>query len=482
MKPVRFRSLFSALLLTAFLPGGYVRNVLSAAESGALTLEIIDPNPDLISAEGSIIPADTMEAIDRLAGIHPMRIGVVADGASQLLLRARTSNAVTFSISPRFGGLRDMNDNTAGVSAINVEPRMSSDGTWWVFAIYTAPDAVPGRRVHRMFMVTARDGMQSGSISLQLAAPPVLLVHGLWSSSSAWAGLSDLLRRDGFLICQGVDCTVNYGAVQPAPSFDPFATEPENQFAVNQLIAATTNVLNAVRQKGIAAARVDVVAHSLGGLIARSRVVLPDADRAYRRPDNFQCGDFHKLITVGTPHRGTPAADFLLSNRCARASAFGGTTLEGYLASSGRPFGQAIAEMRTVSPAITNLGATLGVAAHAIVGLAPGNSGTEGLLNALPRVLGYSITLDELLGGDRQHDTLVPRSSQTGGLPRTAVTLARNTVHTDIDARDRSETESRFIWRRIAQLLRTPAESKLFGNFTALETNAVPVVSEPCLQ
>jgi pimeloyl-ACP methyl ester carboxylesterase len=248
------------------------------------------------------------------------------------------------------------------------------------------------------------------------------------------------------------------------------------------LITATTNVLNAVRRDGIAAAQVDVVAHSLGGLIARSRAALRDAERAYLRPENFQRGDFHKLISVGTPHRGTPVADFLISNRCVRSSFFQGRTLEEYFASIGRPFGRAIEELRTVSPAITNVGATTGIRSHAIVGIAPGKSPTEGLLSSLPRALGYSLTLDDLLGGNRNHDTIVPRSSQAGGLPRSAVTLARGTVHADVDVRDTGETESRFIRRRIAQLLRAPAASKIFGNFTALETNAVAIVSQPCLE
>ena len=149
------------------------------------------------------------------------------------------------------------------------------------------------------------------------------------------------------------------------------------------------------------------------------------------------------------------------------------------MAGVGFPLGHAVEEMRTVSSALTNLGATVGVPAHAIVGLAPRNPGTEQVLNSLSSALGSFETLDTLLGGNGNHDTLVPRTSQAGGLPKSAVTLVRSVVHADVAPADVSETESSFVWRRVALLLRAPTNSKLFGNFTALETNAVPA-TPPC--
>jgi triacylglycerol esterase/lipase EstA (alpha/beta hydrolase family) len=52
----------------------------------------------------------------------------------------------------------------------------------------------------------------------------------------------------------------------------------------------------------------------MGGLVARARVKA-DFPRKYVRVANFNKGDFHKIITVGTPHRGTPVADWLLERR-----------------------------------------------------------------------------------------------------------------------------------------------------------------------
>jgi pimeloyl-ACP methyl ester carboxylesterase len=435
---------------------------LAAAE---LAIGVVDPNPALLTESGAIISADTAPAVDLLAANFPSRTGIASDGVSLLLLRVRSSNAVTFALSPRVGILRGLDGATNGM-ALTVQPRNATDGTAWTFALYAAPDDLPGARVRREVMISARSSSDAGVARITVENPPVLLVHGLWSDDSAWNGLRQFLIRHGSRICEESNCIVNYGATQPAPSFDPFTLDAESQFAINNLIRAVTNTLATLRRDGVAVAQVDVVAHSLGGLLARARVALPDAEHAYRRRDNFQRGDFHKLVTIGTPHRGTPAAGVLAGNRDAPLPLLGGATLGEYLASSGRPIGPAIFQMQPSSAALTNLGVTVGVPSHAVIGLAPAISRTEKLLDGLLRALEIPDTLDDLLGGNKQHDTIVPRDSQAGGLSGSAITLARGTVHTDVDSRDTSETESRRIWNRVAQLLRAPPQSSSFGNFT----------------
>jgi pimeloyl-ACP methyl ester carboxylesterase len=331
--------------------------------------------------------------------------------------------------------------------------------------------------LRKSITISAQDGTRTSSTAVRLEAPPVILVHGVWSDNSTWNGLREFLTARGFRFCESAECIVNYGASQPAPSFDPLSMDPGAQFAVDQLIQATTNSLNAWRAEGIAAAQVDVVAHSLGGLIARSRVAQPDGARAYRRRENFGRGDFHKLITIGTPHFGTPVANFLIANRQARSQFFDGATLEEYLAATGHPMGPAIEQMQTNSAALAHLGTT-DVASHAIVGLAPARSHTEELLNMLPGALGYFLSFDSLLGGNGVHDALVSRSSQGGGLPRAATTLVRGTVHADLDGRDTGETESHAIWRRVLKLLATPGESRRFGKFLAPSVVGTPAARE----
>jgi len=452
--------------------------IVSVAGQTSLVIEVLDPNPSLLTESGHVLTASTTESVDRFAASLPVRGGVVADGVSTVVLRVRAANAMTFSISPRLGELHTASGDDVSGTTLTVSPASASDGSSWALALFVAPDDLPRSSVRREVIVTASDAASRGTVTLRVENPPVLIVRGVWSSSAPWAGLTEFLKSKGHTICDAADCVVNYGPTQPAPSFDPFAAEPENQFAINHLIEKTANILDAVRSNGLAAAQVDVVAHSLGGLIARARVAVPDAARAYRRRENFQRGDFHKLITIGTPHRGTPAADFLISNRCVRSPFLENMTLEAYMAGSGFPLGRAIEEMRTTSAALTNIGATA-VPSHAIVGVAPRSSGTEQLLDSLPGALGLAVTLDEMLGGNGRHDTIVPRESQAGGLVKPAVTFVRGVVHTDVAPNDTAESESRIVWRRVAQLLRAPSTSPLFGHFTALATNTTPA-TPPC--
>jgi hypothetical protein len=70
----------------------------------------------------------------------------------------------------------------------------------------------------------------------------------------------------------------------------------------------------------VADVQADVVAHSMGGVIIRTLAAppIPSGSYTFYSNDNFGAGDIHKLITIDTPHLGTPVATQLLasSNQC----------------------------------------------------------------------------------------------------------------------------------------------------------------------
>jgi len=112
------------------------------------------------------------------------------------------------------------------------------------------------------------------------AYPPVLLVHGYGCNSGYWAHLAPLLDREG-ISHAGVD-------LEPvAGSIDDYA--PLIEARVRELCAAT------------GAARIAIVAHSMGGLAARAWM------RAYGGAGSARVA---RLITLGTPHHGTALARF----------------------------------------------------------------------------------------------------------------------------------------------------------------------------
>jgi triacylglycerol esterase/lipase EstA (alpha/beta hydrolase family) len=106
---------------------------------------------------------------------------------------------------------------------------------------------------------------------------PVLLVHGYGCNSGYWAHLAPLLDLEG-ISHAGID-------LEPvAGSIDDYVPLIEER--VQALLAAT------------GAARIAIVAHSMGGLAARAWMRSHGSARVAR------------LITLGTPHHGTALARF----------------------------------------------------------------------------------------------------------------------------------------------------------------------------
>lgn len=106
---------------------------------------------------------------------------------------------------------------------------------------------------------------------------PVLLLHGYVCNSGYWAQLSAALRRAG----------VSHAALDLEPlgaGIDEYL--PSVHAALERLRAAT------------GASRVIIVAHSMGGLVAR----------AYLR--RYGDAAVARVITLGTPHQGTLLASF----------------------------------------------------------------------------------------------------------------------------------------------------------------------------
>jgi pimeloyl-ACP methyl ester carboxylesterase len=109
------------------------------------------------------------------------------------------------------------------------------------------------------------------------ASPPVLLLHGYGCNSGYWSHLTPRLDA----------ARISHATVDLEPltgDIDDYA--PRVQQAVEQLLAATS------RDKVV------IVAHSMGGLVARAWMRACGSARVAR------------VITLGTPHHGTCLAAF----------------------------------------------------------------------------------------------------------------------------------------------------------------------------
>ncbi|WP_324680467.1 hypothetical protein [Hymenobacter sp. GOD-10R] len=178
---------------------------------------------------------------------------------------------------------------------------------------------------------------------LEVVRPPLLLVHGLWSSGEeAFPGLRDKLVADGLYEHTEQIRYADYGADR---SFA--ANAPLFQYHVGAS-------LQDYSYRNISASKVDLVGHSMGGLLSRQYIQSP----TYRR-------DINRLITLNTPHSGSPIPNFI--NSLPTSERVG---LIGALALLGKdPINGAVADLSYNSPAMARLNAapdTKGVGLHTI--------------------------------------------------------------------------------------------------------------------
>jgi pimeloyl-ACP methyl ester carboxylesterase len=107
---------------------------------------------------------------------------------------------------------------------------------------------------------------------------PVLLVHGVLCNAGVWVRFARYLRRHGVTGLY----SLSYGP--PLASIDTFAAQLARK--IDAIVAAT------------GAPRVTIVAHSMGGLVARAYVRRHGSARIAR------------IVTIGSPHHGSMLAWF----------------------------------------------------------------------------------------------------------------------------------------------------------------------------
>lgn len=311
------------------------------------------------------------------------RAGTCADGVSALILRAKVSEGVpvVFHLRGDAGG--------------ELEPLFGSrtlelQGEHYAFARYVPPDSLPNPEVLPKSSVApprrrwkgergpesallevdavpyepAADGGAKArpagaeSIELELARPPVVLVHGLFSNPvQCWTGLwgegkslSVLLEKAGFVPFHvnyarsngaGGELSMGRRASDFVANKDVVWRSPDDEFEIGHELAwmrgeqagwlgvpevpilSEFQRVDELRIGGIeaalehyreeldlAATQADVIGHSMGGLLPRV-YASPAFNPDYERPENFEAGDINRLLTINTPHFGSDLSDLV---------------------------------------------------------------------------------------------------------------------------------------------------------------------------
>jgi len=152
---------------------------------------------------------------------------------------------------------------------------------------YVAPDKFPGdigeSKRYVNFLITVK-GETLDVPSFALVRPPVVMMHGIWSNAGAFASLNRELYKKGFMYLY-------------RPSYNNSASFSTNDWVLPHLI---NNILTNLRTEGgLACTKIDIVVHSMGGLLAK------------RLEPSFAQKTVRKIITIGTPYSGSPLADLL---------------------------------------------------------------------------------------------------------------------------------------------------------------------------
>ena len=291
-------------------------NNVDSSSSSRPTFSLLDPNPSLIDKDGTLI-----NNIDLAASLTTNRNGTIADGVSKLILVVSSKNQLQFSINDTkpddlangtLRGLNNSNINTNLSSAATNISQNTRNGKPVVAAVYTPPDSFDNHETgsNRTININVSDPNNSTNtlleIPIHLYRPPVILVHGLWmNSDNTWVttNFANCLTYNGFYYAFA-------GYEEHNSTFDP-CDKVFGNYGINSIRNAIHDILRQFHYFSIAASQVDVVAHSMGGLMARGFVQQPD----YKGKENYMKGSLHRLITIGTPHFGGPLSKFLYDRR-----------------------------------------------------------------------------------------------------------------------------------------------------------------------
>jgi pimeloyl-ACP methyl ester carboxylesterase len=382
----------------------------------------------------SLLPENLVDLTDLLTYYAPAR-AIAADSSAQVglvfetpgkdqpvtlrVVAASVGGSTESQAAIKLSGHDGTESSGDGEVTLTLTP-ITADGRYYVIAVLRAPGVFPNLKNGSGLQISAElAGAAVATAHLELLAPPLVAIHGIWSDGTAWLKLLNDLRAHQY---PAVSMTpVNYGDIGSRAYYDP---------AVQlRLSTAVRNALESCRAGGTACASVDIVAHSMGGLVTR-----------YFMERQPLFAKVRLLVTVGTPHLGSPLADALIrygtnttKTACvATISALVGAgcgistatcdpaisakaplmTLNDTLKLTGRdPTGGGAVSLATteVSKQLS-LGDALYDAVH---GTAPAVTNIERVFDLLFRCYGQDETVDTVLGPG--HDDLVPASSQIAG-------------------------------------------------------------------
>jgi pimeloyl-ACP methyl ester carboxylesterase len=303
-------------------------------QPGAITL--LDPVPSgpftgfLAPQPSSGSPIiSTPATAASLASSARMVQGVASDGVTKVVVQVRgalPNEHLSLTVSGD-GGLAQLGSSSFQPSSLTWQ----ADDQGNAFALYQAPvdfntgsDGGSVSRPVTLQLSSLDDPTFTAASQIAVIRPLVMLIHGLWSGSQeAWGNFTPLVNdpQARFEVIDGQYDNRGFVVSASDPYYPPWLMSNlrgsalglsySTPLVLQQLQVGLQAFRNGTNPVGIpvAATQADIVAHSMGGLVARNLVLQP----GYFSPKDFGAGLIHKMITIDTPHLGTPLATALLN-------------------------------------------------------------------------------------------------------------------------------------------------------------------------
>ena len=306
---------------------------------------LVDLNPEFYengligSLIDPIITIDDLlnvESPESLEGVISKFVnGTTADGSSKTMVVVSSEGFDEISI-------QDSGEENGTLEFPWGRGTFEFSGGRFFIAIYTPPNQLPNANNHisqeglafQTLSFDARLHREVGDkevlINIPLIRPPVILSHGTFDNpENCWktplAGEKSMYQH---LVDENYKVfTLDYSGTNgsqkgPCPGSFLFSSDAlissfycnrtilfDNPGGISEALSYYRNTLN------VAVTQVDVVGHSMGGIIPR--VYASDSDDfdgyntdGYYRTDNFEEGDINRLITIASTHMGSDLSEF----------------------------------------------------------------------------------------------------------------------------------------------------------------------------
>ncbi len=301
--------------------------ILSASAAAPLqagTLYGLDPFLVGSGHLGNLELAQFLAGNPNLGSYAAKALSADSTSAAIYLLETPSNASVTFTVNSA-ATLLPYADNflttppASGQSSVTVSNLIQAGSIYYAPVLVQGP--LSGYSSNSTISISATQNGTQTNASLALTIPPLVLVHGLWGDRSSLSNVEQYLKENepwsaapGYVVPICYSKYLRFDATKDPLSNNNDPCEVTSKSSVQTEVDSLMATLD---QAQIVGARVDLVVHSMGGLVARNYA----SQTGYAGTRDRMQGQFHSIVTLNTPEIGSLLANYLIKERNAKRRA-----------------------------------------------------------------------------------------------------------------------------------------------------------------